>query len=121
MSVLECLAEAKVEADRSKYLWRLHRQQGAYVSVHGGKSRLVSVLRGVRQGDPLSPILFNNGTAKIFRSLKKTWLRRGCGTIVYKSAVRKTLHALHADDPTLFASSRKALIGIESNFLFLNG
>ena len=112
VSVLECLAEANVETDILKYLWRLYRQQVAYVSVDGAKSRLVSILRGVRQGDPLSPILFNNVTAKIFRALKEKWSKRGCGTIVCESAVLKTTHAMFADDTTLFASSRKALIAM---------
>ena len=112
VSVLECLAEANVEADILKYLWCLYRKQVAYVSVDGAKSRLISILQGVRQGDPLSPIFFNNVTAKVFRCLKEKWLKRGCGTIVCESAVLKTTHAMFADDTTLFASSRKALIGM---------
>ena len=79
--VLECLAEANVEADILNYLWRLYRRQVAYVSVDGDQSRHVSNMRGVRQGDPLSPILFNNVTAKNFRGIRgvvETWLRNDC-------------------------------------------
>ena len=69
-SVLTRLAEPNVEPDILKCMWRLYRNQVAYVSVDGAESGLIAILRGVQQGDPLSPILFNNVTAKIFKNLR---------------------------------------------------
>ena len=71
---------------------------------------MLNILRGVRQGDPLSPALFNNVTRIIFRELKEKWAREGLGTPVCSDNGVKTTHVIFADDTTLFASSRESLI-----------
>ena len=98
--------------DVVRYLWRLYRSQSAYVNADGVRSRFFAIMRGVRQGDPMSPALFNNVTAKIFRQLKERWNKLGRGTVVCESATCKTTHAMFADDTTLFAHSRRALVSM---------
>ena len=96
----------------TRFLLKLYKKQSAYVSLDGEKSRLIDILRGVRQGDPLSPVLFNNVTRMIFRDLKDKWTRQGQGTIVCGTDGLRSTHTMFADDTTLFASSRKALIAM---------
>ena len=55
-------------------------------------------------------MLFNNTTRRIFQQLKDKWSREGLGTIVCSSSTDKSTHAMFADDTTLFASSKRALI-----------
>ena len=62
--------------------------------------------RGVRQGDPLSTLLFNLVLNEVLEDVRATWDRRGYGTNVGKvgSDVRLT-HVAFADDCTLVARS----------------
>ena len=108
-SVIKHLAETGVENDVVQVLWRIYRQQRAYISMDGCSSRLFDVLREVRQGNPLSPILFNNVTRQVFAELKAKWAREGRGTLVCGGAALST-HAMFADDTTPFASSRASLV-----------
>ena len=66
-------------------------------------------MRGVRQGDPLSLILFNAVTRDICSGLKHIWLRRNLGTIVGSSSMVLSTHVMVTDDTTLLASSRRGL------------
>eukprot|EP00973_Karenia_brevis_P014367 1956990-Karenia_brevis.AAC.1 len=75
------------------------------------KSRLIPILRGVRQGDPLSPAWFANTVRVTMTSLKDSWEQRGLGTLVgcnFQGRNRIT-YAMFADDTTLVAKSRQAL------------
>ena len=112
-SIISALAEAGADTDVIRFLWDLYRQQSAYVCLPGKyKSRLFEILRGVRQGDPMSPVLFNNVTRRIFRDLKSKWALHGFGTVACGSTHEKTTHAMFADDTTVFASSRTSLIAM---------
>ena len=111
-SVIAALDDAKVDSDIMRYLVCLYQQQVSYISLDNSKSRLISILRGVRQGDPLSPLLFNNVTLGIFKDLKKNWANKRRGTDVCGSEMRKSTHAMFADDATLVASSRQQLVAM---------
>ena len=112
-SVLEALVEAGVDSATTHFLQEMYAQQTAYVSMNGTcRSRLFQIVRGVRQGDPLSPTLFNNVTRRVYNTLREKWASEGRGTIVCGSDALRSTHAMFADDTTLFASSQKDLIAM---------
>ena len=109
-SVLASLTDANVSNDNVAFLLKLYKCQVAYVDIDVVRSRLIRILRGVRQGDPMSPALFNNATRIVFRELKEKWRAEGKGTMICGDGVVKSTHCMFADDTTLLASSRDSLI-----------
>ena len=92
-------------------LRKLYRGMTAYVQLWpGAESRHFEVQRGVRQGDPLSPVLFSLVMTQVFREVEVVWHRRGYGTNVGQSLTNKRLtHVAFADDMTLIARSWTSL------------
>ena len=79
----------------------------AYVQLRPGvESRRFEVQRGVRQGDPLSPVLFNLLLTQVLKEVDPVWQRRGYGTNVGQMITgRRLTHVAFADDMTLISRS----------------
>ena len=88
-------------------LRRLHRGMQAYVQLRPGvESTRFAIQRGVRQGDPLSPVLFKLVLTGVLKEVEAVWQRRGYGTNVGRDLFGKRLtHVAFADDTTLIARS----------------
>ena len=83
---------------------KLYADQEAYVDIGtGARSKLFNILRGVRQGDPLSPALFANSIRISMKTLKTKWERSGLGTLVGSDARGngRISFAMFADDTTI--------------------
>ena len=59
-------------------LRRLYTEKSAQVQTYK-LSKAFSICRGTRQGDPLSPILFNSALEDLMRQLTPSWVARGRG------------------------------------------
>ena len=91
---------------------KMYAEQFAFIDLgNGSKSRLFNILRGVRQGDPLSPSLFANSIRICMSKLKAKWEREGLGTTVGSNFREKDRisYAMFADDTTLIAKSKRSL------------
>ena len=88
-------------------LRRLYTDLRASVELwHGKESRTFRVQRGVRQGDPLSPLLFNLVLNQVLEEAQVPWRRRGYGTNVGMTVKGDRLtHVAFADDMTVLARS----------------
>ena len=77
-SLWESLAEQNVPDMYIKLLRRLYQGQTGKVSCDRC-SRSFNIERGTKQGDPISPILFNATLEKIMRAVKRKWQSRKYG------------------------------------------
>ena len=106
----EALAELEVSPAYIGLLKTLYSNQVATVSA-GIDSRAFALERGVKQGDPISPLLFLAVMEVIFRRLKKKWnklnvRRRGpYYGIVVDRETDPLSNLRFADDVLLFASA----------------
>jgi len=77
------LLTSGVDMSAVAVLRKLYRGMQAYVKLCPGvESRCFEVRRGVRQGDPLSPVLFNLVLSRVLQEVESVWQRRGYGTNV---------------------------------------
>ena len=106
------LEELSVETEYILLLKRLYACQSATV-VAGQESRSFSILRGVKQGDPISGLLFISVMEIIFRSLKAKWNKlnsRRSGRyigLVIDDPEDPLTNLRFADDVALFSTSRQ--------------
>ena len=101
-----------MELDFIIALQSVYEDLTAYVQLEpGNRSRPFAVQRGVRQGDPLSPILFINVLRDLLKNISVKWERESRRSIVgaWGDAVGRLTHILFADDTTLVAKSKKDL------------
>jgi hypothetical protein len=102
-----------VESEVVETLQRIYSDLSAYVQLEPGtRSRTFPVTRGVRQGDPLSPVLFINVLRSLLVDLDAKWEKEKRGSIVgaWGDTLGRLTHLLFADDTTLVAKSKKDLI-----------
>ena len=106
-SLFESLVDGKVDASIIGALRRLYANMRASVVLGDGQeSRGVNVQRGVRQRDPLSPLLFNLVLNQVLEEVRTIWETRGYGTNVGATLRgRRLTHVAFADDMTLVSRS----------------
>lgn len=106
-SIFGALLEGEVNMSIVAALRRMYSELKANVCLWpGAESRSFNVERGVRQGDPLSPLLFNLMLDQVLREVGAIWRRRGYGTNVgQKLAGERLTHIAFADDMTVVARS----------------
>ena len=106
-SLFDALLAEGVDAFVLACLYKLYSDlQASVVLWDGAESRSFQVQRGVRQGDPLSPLLFNLVLNRVLEEVRVVWKRRGYGTNVGASVTGQRLtHVAFADDMSLIARS----------------
>ena len=96
-SIFEALREHNVPLAYIDVLTRLYKDQVATVRCDC-KSRAFGICRGTKQGDPLSPYIFNSVLEQVLRPVQKSWRERKYG-IVLDPNLQETLTNLRfADD-----------------------
>ena len=73
------------------------------------ESRSFRITRGTKQGDPISPQLFNAVLQEAVETLRKQWIARGWGIRIGPFNEDSLLNLRFADDLLLFAKSLKVL------------
>jgi hypothetical protein len=69
-------------------------------------SKSFKIQRGSKQGDPMSPKLFNAVLEKVFRKIQPKWVEKGWGV---KVGGKRLTNLRFADDVILVASSKKQI------------
>ena len=100
--LFDALLQQGVPRSYCTLLWKLYKGQTG--SVHG--SERFTIERGVKQGDVISPILFNAGLEHAMRKWKAKLFHHG----VQLGHGNRLTNIRYADDLMLFATSSKDLI-----------
>ena len=105
-SLWQALREQNVPNIYILMLQRLYRGQTAKIQTDV-LSKDFPIERGVKQGDPISPILFNAALEKIMRKLKLKWDNRKAGVKIHDGDAGRLQCLRFADDLLLIATSKK--------------
>ena len=112
-AVVQSLSDPDIEVEPAyiKAIASLYTDMTACVRINGStESEKFSICRGVRQGDPLSPLLFVNVMRFAMKQIRQKWAEKGFGTeIGALDGEPRAAYAAFADDLTLLAPSRSAL------------
>jgi hypothetical protein len=103
-SIWESLNQQFVHKKYINVLQRLYKGQVGTVCCDKS-SRKFDIARGTKQGDPISPILFNASLEKVIRNVKVQWRRKKYGIQVGSGGERLT-NLRFADDLMLIGRSR---------------
>ena len=101
-SIWEALSEQGVAHAYILVLRRLYNGQQAAVKTDE-MSRTFRIFRGTKQGDPISPVLFNSVVEKFMRVLKMKWLTKRWGVQLGWEAGSEITNLRFADDILLTA------------------
>jgi hypothetical protein len=88
------------------YLQVLRRLYAGQSGIVRGSNCVFDITRGVKQGDVLSPMLFNSGLEPAMRNWKQSLKSHG----LHVGAVDRLTNIRYADDLLLFAKSWKELV-----------
>ena len=100
----EALGEQEIERTYIEMLQHLYARQTAKVRTDTA-SRKFDIGRGTKQGDPISPPLFNAVIEHLVRKLKSRWAEKGWGIQLRLGSAEKLTNLRFADDILLTASS----------------
>ena len=98
----QALARQNLPSNYIHLLQKLYDDLTAVVKTDK-QSRRFSIERGVKQGDPLSSLLFNALLGDIFQQLKIQWCRRSYGIQLGHTHATRLTNLRFADDVLLFA------------------
>eukprot|EP00438_Fugacium_kawagutii_P018256 Skav220448 [mRNA] locus=scaffold254:156771:157196:+ [translate_table: standard] len=102
-SLFQALQAQGVPDTYLRVLRRLYADQSGTIR---GSNLVFDITRGVKQGDVLSPMLFNSGLEHAMRKWKQSLQSHG----LHVGAVDKLTKIRYADDLLLFAKSWRELV-----------
>ena len=100
------LVEQGVDIRYVRLLATFYQGQRGHV-CGSAMSKAFQIGRGTKQGDPLSPVLFNAALEKVIEPLHKKWQAQGFGLPVENAAGRRLTNLRFADDILLMATTRR--------------
>jgi hypothetical protein len=107
----QSLAEQGVAPQYVCLLAAMYEDQSGHV-CGGTMSRSFILARGTKQGDPLSPALFNAALECVMGRLQTKWVKKGWGIPVENEFGRRLTNLRFADDILLLAVSKRQLCGM---------
>ena len=96
-------------------LAKLYTSQTAYVRTDK-HSRNFNIERGTKQGDPLSPCLFNALLEDIMRDVRPEWRKKGWGLQLGHTSSSLLTSLCFADDVLMVAPSLSQLVKMLEQF-----
>jgi len=103
-TIWKALSEQHVPGGYVQLLRKLYAEQQGSVQTDA-TSKLFKIERGTKQGDPMSPIIFNAVLEHIIRPLKKKWAKEKRGVDLQHPTGTRLSNLRFADDLLLTAPS----------------